>query len=152
MVVDNQTSVIVVPPNDRLRLEYVGRGSECTNDPKHSITSCQFTFELFLDPTALPSVVIPSSPLPFLHPLPLTPWQGVAFWDNPVLQVFFTINDGGITPGPSDDPVLPLDPSAPVWTMPPLFFPPQLGGCGELTKAILSRSMAREALILRLSH
>ena len=100
---------------DRLRLEYTG-----------------LTLELFVDPSALTSSAIPSSPLPFLHPLPVGP-QGVAYWDDdPVLQVFFTINDGGITPGPSEEPILPIDPSAPTWTMPPHFFPPPSPGCGEL--------------------
>jgi len=125
-----------VPPGfgihaDQLKLHYVGRGGECP-DPQHSIFACQFVFELLVDPSALASLAIPSSPLPFLHPLPISPWQGFAYWGDPELQVFFTISDGGITPGPSDEPILPIDPSAPTWTMPPHFFPPPPSACGEL--------------------
>ena len=79
-------------PADRVKLEYVGRGGECTNDPQHSPSSCQFVFELLVDPSALANSAIPSSPLPFLHPLPIGTWQGAAFWDNPPLEVLYLSN------------------------------------------------------------
>ena len=120
-VVDMPSESSIQGGFDWIRLEYTGHGRNCSNTPATSPTSCQFIFDLYLDPSTLTSSAIPNSPLILGHPLPIT--RGIAIWDINRLELIFQISEGGILVGAPEagtpqEPIMPINPGTPGWEFP----------------------------------